>query len=178
MAPSLILHSCCAPCSSAVVKKLIDDYQITVLFYNPNIEPKAEYLKRKEEQIRLLSILNVPFIDIDYDNEVFDEKTKEYQNEKENGQRCKICYELRLEKTALIGTQNNFKYFCTTLTISPHKKSDIINYIGNKIAENHPIEYLAFDFKKQGGFEESLELSKKYDLYRQNYCGCRYSKGA
>ncbi len=172
----LLLHSCCGPCSSSVIERLKNYFNITVLYYNPNIEPIEEYYKRKEEQIRLLKELNVEFLDIDYLNEEYHNKIVGFENEPENGLRCPLCYELRMEKTAKIAKDNNFDYFCTTLTVSPHKPSKIINEIGIKLQDKYNLPYLLSDFKKEDGYKRSIELSKEYNLYRQDYCGCLYSK--
>lgn len=173
----LLLHSCCGPCSSSVIERLRDYFDITVIYYNPNIEPKEEYEKRKSEQLRLLNELGIKFMDIDYLNNEYHEKVKGYENEPENGLRCPLCFELRLDKTASKAKENNFDYFGTTLTVSPHKNSKIINEIGLKLEETHGVKFLLSDFKKEDGYKRSIELSKKYDLYRQDYCGCLYSKG-
>ena len=146
-------------------------------YYNPNIEPKEEYEKRKSEQLRLLNELGIKFMDIDYLNNEYHEKVKGYENEPENGLRCPLCFELRLDKTASKAKENNFDYFGTTLTVSPHKNSKIINEIGLKLEEKYGVKFLLSDFKKEDGYKRSIELSKKYDLYRQDYCGCLYSKG-
>lgn len=173
----LLLHSCCGPCSSSVIERLRDYFDITVIYYNPNIEPKEEYEKRKSEQLRLLNELGIKFMDIDYLNNEYHEKVKGYENEPENGLRCSLCFELRLDKTASKAKENNFDYFGTTLTVSPHKNSKIINEIGLKLEEKYGVKFLLSDFKKEDGYKRSIELSKKYDLYRQDYCGCLYSKG-
>lgn len=172
----LLLHSCCGPCSSSVIERLKDYFDITVLYYNPNIEPLEEYLKRKEEQIRLLNELNIKFMDIDYLNEEYRLKVIGYEKEPENGLRCHICYRLRLEKTAILAKENNFDYFTTTLTVSPYKNSKVINEIGLELQSKYNINYLVSDFKKEDGYKRSIELSKKYNLYRQDYCGCLFSK--
>lgn len=173
---NLLLHSCCGPCSSSVIERLKEYFDITVLYYNPNIEPVEEYLKRKNEQLRLLKELDVKFLDIDYLNEEYHNTIKGYENEPENGARCPLCYKLRMEKTAKLAKDNNFDYFCTTLTVSPHKPSKIINEIGLDLEKEYHIPYLLSDFKKEDGYKRSIELSKEYDLYRQDYCGCLYSK--
>jgi epoxyqueuosine reductase len=173
----LLLHSCCGPCSSSVIERLLPYFDITVLYYNPNIEPKEEYEKRKGEQLRLLNELKIKYLDIDYLNEEYHEKVKGYEKEPENGVRCHICYELRLDKTASKAKENNFDYFCTTLTVSPYKNSKVINEIGIKLQNKYDIKYLLSDFKKEDGYKRSVELASKYNLYRQNYCGCLYSKG-
>lgn len=173
----LLLHSCCGPCSSSVIERLKDYFDITVIYCNPNIEPKEEYEKRKSEQLRLLNELGIKFMDIDYLNNEYHKKIKGYENEPENGLRCPLCFELRLDKTASKAKENNFDYFGTTLTVSPHKNSKIINEIGLKLEERYGVKFLLSDFKKEDGYKRSIELSKKYDLYRQDYCGCLYSKG-
>lgn len=172
----LLLHSCCGPCSSYVIERLKADFAITVYYYNPNIEPYEEYLKRKECQTKLLERLNIPFLDADYENELYQDKTVGLENEVEGGKRCSACFELRLTKTALKANQNNFDYFGTTLTVSPHKNSQVINELGNHIAQKQEIPFLLADFKKNNGYQESIKLSQEYGLYRQNYCGCHYSK--
>ena len=172
----LLLHSCCAPCSSACLEKLTPYFDITILYYNPNIEPYEEYLKRKKEQIRLLSELNIKHMDIDYLNEEYRNKVVGYEKEPENGARCHICYRLRLEKTAKLAKENNFDYFATTLTVSPYKNAKVINEIGLNLQNKYNIKYLLSDFKKEDGYKRSIELSKRYELYRQDYCGCLFSK--
>lgn len=178
--PNLLLHSCCAPCSSQVISTLTNFFNITILYYNPNIYPKEEYLKRKEEQIKLLneieSVNKLNIIDCDYDNEVYEQTIKGLEKEKEGGSRCYKCFSLRLEKTAKIGEEKSYDYFSTTLTISPHKNSKIINIIGKSLEDKYNIKWLYSDHKKKDGYKKSIELSKKYNLYRQNYCGCIYSK--
>ena len=173
---TLLLHSCCGPCSSACIERLNDYFDITVLYYNPNIEPIEEYEKRKETQIKLLKELNIKFMDSPYDNETWREKTACLSCEPEGGKRCAVCCGIRLKYTAEQAKENNFDYFTTTLTVSPHKDSQIINRIGLQIGKNVGIQYLLSDFKKRDGYKRSLELCKKYCLYRQNYCGCLYSK--
>lgn len=177
---SILLHSCCAPCSSYVINFLAPYFNITILYYNPNIFPKNEYLKRKEEQIRLINSLKTPnkvdILDCDYDNEIYEKQIKGYENCPERGARCNICFKLRLEKTAELAKKNNYDYFCSTLTVSPYKNAKVINEIGNELAKKYQIKWLYSDFKKNDGYKKSIELSKKYNLYRQNYCGCIYSK--
>ena len=172
----LLLHSCCGPCSTAVIERLKDYFDITILYYNPNIEPKDEYIKRKEEQLKVLKEYNIKFKDIDYLNEEYRKKVIGYEKEPENGARCLICYELRLEKTAILAKENSFDYFATTLTVSPYKNAKVINEIGLKLQDKYEIKYLLSDFKKEDGYKKSIELSKKYNLYRQDYCGCLFSK--
>ncbi len=176
----LLLHSCCGPCSSYVIKTLTPYFDITILYYNPNIEPYEEYLKRKAEEIRFIkefsSVNKLEFMDCDYDNEKFKTLAKGLENEREGGARCIKCYYERLEKTALLAKKNNFDYFCTTLTVSPYKNSTIINELGAKLEEKYGVKYLYSDFKKKDGYKESIRLSNEYSLYRQDYCGCLYSK--
>jgi len=172
--PKLLMHSCCAPCSSYCITYLKDYFDITILYYNPNIEPFEEYYKRKEEQKRLCEILGVGIMDCDYDNESFRKMVLGLESEKEGGFRCFKCYELRLRKTAELAKE--FDYFTTTLTVSPYKNSNKINEIGLKLESEYGVKYLVSDFKKKEGYKKSIELSKKYNLYRQNFCGCVYSK--
>ncbi len=176
----LLLHSCCAPCSSHVITYLAPYFNITVLYYNPNIYPKEEYEKRKQEQIKLINELNTPnkldYLDCDYDNDVYEELIKGYENCPERGARCPICFKLRLEKTAKLAKEHNYDYFCTTLTVSPYKNATQINEIGASLSDKYQIKWLYSDFKKEDGYKKSIELSKKYNLYRQNYCGCIYSQ--
>ena len=168
--PTLLLHSCCAPCSSYVIEYLADYFDITVFYYNPNIQPKEEYEKRKAEQIRLLGLLDIKFSDCDYDGESFENAVIGLEAEPEGGKRCTVCFELRLMKTAQMA--QDFDYFATTLTVSPHKNAPLINEIGERVGG---AKYLASNFKKKGGYLRSIELAKKYDLYRQDYCGCKYN---
>ncbi len=175
--PKLLLHSCCAPCSSYVITYLYDYFDITILYYNPNIYPYEEYKKRKDEQIRLISNFNgVKIIDCDYDNHIYNEVIKGLENEPERGSRCTKCFYLRLNKTGEIAKKNDFEYFGTTLTVSPYKNAKLLNEIGEDISKKYDIKWLYSDFKKNDGYKKSIELSKKYDLYRQDYCGCIYSK--
>ncbi len=176
----LLLHSCCAPCSSYVISYLINYFDITILYYNPNIFPYEEYEKRKREQIKLIHELNennnLSFIDCDYDNELYNKSVKGFENEPERGSRCSICYEMRMEKAAIIAKENGYDYFCTTLSVSPYKNADLINEIGEILEKKYNIKWLYSDFKKKDGYKKSIILSEKYGLYRQNYCGCIYSK--
>ena len=178
--PNLLLHSCCAPCSSYVISYLSNYFNITILYYNPNISPKEEYNKRKEEQIRLIKELKtknkVDFLDCDYDNDIYEELIKGLEHEKEGGPRCYKCFTLRLEKTAILAKKLNYHFFGTTLTVSPYKNSTVINSIGEELSNKYQINWLYSDFKKKDGYKQSIILSKKYNLYRQNYCGCIYSK--
>lgn len=177
--PSLLLHSCCAPCSSAVLERLIEHFDITVLYYNPNIEPYEEYLKRKEEEKKFLSTIKSPnkltMLDADYNNDVFKSITKGHESDPERGARCYLCYKERLRYTFEKAKENNFDYFGTTLSVSPYKSSKWLNQIGLEL-ETDKTKFLVADFKKKDGYKRSIELSKKYGLYRQDYCGCIYSK--
>jgi len=175
----ILLHSCCAPCSSHVITFLTKYFDITILYYNPNISPKSEYDKRKEEQIRLIKeidkINNIDIIDCDYDNDKYESLIKGYEDCPERGERCTICFNLRLEKTAKLAKELNYDYFCSTLTVSPYKNSKLINEIGESLSKKYNIKWLYSDFKKDNGYKKSIDLSHKYNLYRQNYCGCKYS---
>ena len=178
--PTLLLHTCCAPCSTAVIARLSGYFKITVFYYNPNIEPYEEYLKRKEEQQRLLKVFPskypLAFLDCDYENEKFHAMAKGLEEEKERGPRCFKCYRLRLEKTALKAKENHFDYFGTSLTVSPYKNAQKLNEIGLELAKEYGVSYLVSDFKKEDGYRKSIMYSKEYQLYRQDYCGCIYSK--
>lgn len=178
--PKLLLHVCCGPCSSYVLEYLCKYFDITIFYYNPNISPKEEYDKRVEEVKRLLKtasfIKNVKFVNGKYENEKFEEIAKGLEEEKEGGKRCKKCYHLRLYETAKYAKNNSFDYFTTTLSISPYKDANALNSIGKKLSEEFDIPYLFSDFKKKNGYKRSIELSKEYNLYRQDFCGCIYSK--
>lgn len=173
---SVLLHTCCGPCSSACIERLREYLDVTVYYYNPNVEPMDEYLKRKETQIKLLEELDIPYIDADYDNDYYRASVKGLESEKEGGARCPVCFKIRLKRTAEVAKEHGFDYFCTSLTVSPHKNSDIINKIGHAIGEEVGIKFLYSDFKKREGYKRSIELSKEYDLYRQDYCGCLFAK--
>lgn len=176
--PSLLLHACCAPCSSYVLEYLHSHFDITLFFYNPNIYPKDEYIKRLAELKRLIREmkLDIKIIEKDYEPNAFFDISKGLENMPEGGERCKKCYRLRLQKTASEAKEGGYDYFCTTLSISPHKNAEWINEIGNKLSNTNGIPFLPSDFKKKNGYKRSIELSKKYDLYRQNFCGCVFSK--
>ena len=178
--PKVLLHSCCAPCSSYVIEYLSKYFYLTILYYNPNISPREEYEKRKEEQIRLINSMDtkykVDIIDVDYDNDLYEDAIKGLENEPERGSRCTVCFNLRLDKTAIMARDGNYDYFATTLTLSPYKNAKLINEIGFELEKKYQIPYLASDFKKKNGYKRSIELSHEYNLYRQNYCGCKYSK--
>lgn len=177
--PTLLLHSCCGPCSTWVIDYLKDYFEITVIYYNPNIEPEEEYLHRKKEQIRFLQEYQkaqVNFLDCDYDNPSFKEIAKGLEKEKEGGARCNKCFYMRLFKTASMAKAKGFAYFGTTLTVSPHKNSRLINEIGEYIAKKLDVAFIYGDFKKNDGYKKSILLSQEYNLYRQDYCGCLYGK--
>lgn len=180
LVPTILLHSCCAPCSSHVIDVLSKHFNITILYYNPNIEPYEEYLKRKEEEIRFIKEYNntnrLDIIDCDYDNEKYHELVKGLEDCKEGGNRCFKCYRMRLEYTAIKAKELNYDYFGTTLTVSPYKNSQKLNEIGEELEKKYNIKYLYSDFKKNNGYKHSIEMSKEYNLYRQNYCGCIYSQ--
>ena len=178
--PTLLLHSCCGPCSSAVLERLIAHFQVTLLYYNPNIEPEAEYLHRLAEQKRLLTLApgGVQLLPCAYDHEAFEAFAPAMADEPEGGKRCLQCFALRLEYTAKEAKARGFEYFTTTLSVSPHKNAENINRVGQGIGEKYGVKYLMADFKKKNGYLRSLQLSREYDLYRQDYCGCLYSKPA
>ena len=173
----MLLHSCCGPCSSAVLERLVGEYDVTVLYYNPNIQPQEEYQKRKAEQLRLIkeAYPQVKVLDCDYDAQSFTDSIKGLEKEKEGGARCTVCFTLRLNECAKRAKQGGFDIFATTLSVSPYKNAELINKIGLEKSSEYDIEYLVSDFKKKNGYLRSLQLAKKYNLYRQNYCGCMYS---
>ncbi|MBQ6873846.1 MAG: epoxyqueuosine reductase QueH [Clostridia bacterium] len=177
--PSLLLHACCAPCSSYCLEYLAEYFSITVFFYNPNLYPADEYDKRADEVRRLISLLQVKnpvkLIVADFDGKEFYAKVRGMEKLPEGGERCRRCFELRLEKTAEIAKENSFDFFTTTLTISPLKNAQVINEVGEEMAEKYGVAHLPSDFKKKGGYKRSVELSAEFGLYRQNYCGCVYS---
>lgn len=179
--PKLMLHSCCAPCSSYCIEYLSQYFEITVFYYNPNIYPDEEYWLRVKEQQRFIENFptknKVSFIEGDYDKQCFYDMAKGLENVPERGERCHKCYELRLRKTAEIAKKEQCDYFATTLTISPQKDSSVLNTIGERIANDlgDSVKYLATDFKKKSGYLRSCEISKEYDMYRQDYCGCVFS---
>ncbi len=171
----LLLHSCCGPCSTHVINCLKDDYDLTIFYFNPAIFPQEEYQKRLLEQKRYAKIVNVKVIDGTWDEEEYLRLVKGHELDKEGGERCAICFEQRLKKTAQVAKQMGFDLFATTLTVSPHKNSLVINSIGERIAKEEGIPFLNENFKKKDGYLDSIRLSKQYGLYRQNYCGCRFS---
>ena len=193
--PRLLLHACCAPCSSYCLEYLREFFDVTVFFYNPNITADAEYKKRVEEEKRLIAELNlqveeqsfpemnsseragkIGIIEGDYDPKVFYDAVKGYEDCREGGDRCRKCFELRLNETARIAADEGFDLMTTTLTISPLKNADVLNEVGEQAARAKGITFLPSDFKKKEGYKRSIELSRKFGLYRQDFCGCSFSK--
>ena len=178
--PSLLLHSCCGPCSSYVLEVLTQYFNVTLLYYNPNIYPESEYYKRYDEQKKIIE--KMPFIhpvkimECSYDENEFLSAAKGYEDEREGGSRCEKCFILRMKKTAQLAAENGFDFFTTTLSVSPHKNAPLLNKIGEELSREYSVKFLYADFKKKEGYKRSIELSKKYELYRQDYCGCRFSK--
>ena len=178
--PRILLHSCCAPCSTHVIDTLSPCFDITVLYYNPNIEPYEEYEKRKQEEVRFISEYQaknkLDILDVQHENELFREMARGLEDVPEGGARCIKCYYLRMEKTAKLAREHGYDYFATTLTVSPLKNSQKLNDIGRILSEQYGIQYLYSDFKKKEGYKHSIEMARVYDLYRQDYCGCVFSK--
>ena len=180
----LLLHSCCGPCSTACIERLLPDYNVTVFFYNPNITDREEYEKRKEAQLKFINLYNeklsdedkIQFIEGEYLPEEFYDVASEYASEPEGGVRCTECFKLRLERTAQAALRTGNTVFGTTLTVSPHKNYNLISAIGWELSVKYNLEFLDMDFKKKAGFQRSIQMSKEYGLYRQNYCGCEFSK--
>lgn len=177
---TLLLHACCAPCSSAVLERLSNFFKITIIYYNPNITEEKEYLKRLEELKNFIKKLKTKYpiniIDTRYNPKEFFTIAKGLEKEKERGKRCYECYKLRLEETAKVAKKQGFDFFTTTLTLSPYKNTTWLNEIGEELSKKYQASYLYSDFKKKNGYKRSIELSKEYNLYRQDYCGCIYSK--
>ena len=178
--PKLLIHSCCAPCSSSVLELLSEYFDITVLYYNPNIYPPEEFKIRTIEQIRFAKEMNfknpVKVVTCDYDSKKFYDAVKGLEDEPEGGARCTECFRLRLRETARYASENGFDMFTTTLSVSPLKNSQLLNELGGEIAKEYGLEYFYSDFKKKNGYKRSCELSAQYGLYRQDYCGCVFSK--
>lgn len=182
--PQLLMHSCCGPCSTACIERMAPDYEITVFFYNPNITDKEEYEKRKESQIKFIREYNedpsipykVSYMEGDHDVDGFTSLCGKYADEPEGGKRCGLCFDMRLEKTAMTAALLNYDSFTTTLTVSPHKDHKAIFAIARRHAATYQVGFLEEDFKKRDGFRRSVQLAKKYDLYRQDFCGCEYSR--
>lgn len=171
---NLLLHICCAPCSTHVIRLLKEDFNVTAYFYNPNIHPKKEYLLRLEALKKFAERTGLKYIEGLYDTERWFKETKGYEAEPEGGKRCEICYRLRVGETARFA-KGKFEWFATTLTVSPHKNAKVINSIGEELADRYGLKFYAADFKKKDGFKKSVQLSKEHNLYRQSYCGCVYS---
>jgi len=176
--PRLLLHSCCGPCSSYVLEYLTAHFDVTVLFYGPNIQPEAEYEKRLHYQREVLRHIPAKLLDCAWDGEAFERIAQGLEAEPEGGARCTACFLLRLEETAKRAAAGGFDYFCTTLTVSPHKDAERINRIGQAMAQRYGVRWLPADFKKRGGYLRSIQLAREYELYRQDWCGCRFSRGA
>ena len=182
--PYMLLHSCCGPCSTAVIERLAERYRVTVYFYNPNITDPEEYGRRLEAQLQVIEKFNrgrdpedaVRFVEGPYDPERFFDAVKGLESEPENGARCDVCFRLRLEKTAEAAENGQFDEFATTLSVSPHKKTERINAVGYELEKHTAPAFLDESFKKKDGFRRSVELSKEYGIYRQNYCGCVFSQ--
>lgn len=177
--PKLLMHSCCAPCSSYCLEKVTDFFKTDVFYYNPNITDTDEYFKRLTEQILFVEKVykgSVKVIEGDYVKADFLNAVKGLENEKEGSSRCKLCYKLRMEETAKTAKELGYDYFTTTLSVSPYKISSWLNEIGEELEKQYGVKYLYADFKKENGYKRSIELSNEYGLYRQNYCGCEFSK--
>lgn len=182
--PSLLMHSCCGPCSTACIERMAPDYEITIFFYNPNINDRAEYDKRKENQIKFIEEYNknpekpgkIAFMEGDYDVDDYLDLCGAYGDEPEGGKRCWLCFDMRLKKTAETAAMLNFDTFTTTLTVSPHKDKNAIFAIGRRHSDTYKVGFLEEDFKKKDGFKRSCELARQYDLYRQDFCGCEFSR--
>lgn len=172
----LLLHSCCGPCSTQVIDVLKNDYELTILYYNPNIDTEEEYAHRLSEQRRYCEAVGVKVIEVGYQPGDYLEAVKGLEAEPEGGSRCEVCFRLRLAKTARLAKELGFDLFATTLTVSPHKNSIVINRVGKEIEAAEHIEFLDGNFKKQDGYKKSIEFAREYNLYRQNYCGCKFSK--
>ncbi len=175
--PKLLLHSCCGPCSSSVLELLIKYFDVDIYYYNPNIYPESEFIKRSNAQKSLLKKLdsNIKFIEGKYDYSLFNDTISGLESEKEGGSRCRKCINLRMEEACRYAKDNGYEFFTTTLSVSPHKNSKMINEIGFSLEKKYDMPYLYSDFKKKDGYKRSIVLSKEYDLYRQDYCGCQYS---
>ena len=176
MTSSILLHTCCAPCSTHVITELKKNYTVTLFFYNPNVHPEEEYNKRLEETKKIANALEAPLIEGNYDPKSWFNTVKSHEKAKEGGERCKLCFKLRLEKTVKLAKEKPFDFFTTTLTVSPYKNAEIISQIGRELEKKHNIKFLSSTFKKKDGYNKSIQLSRKHNLYRQHYCGCIYSK--
>jgi len=178
--PALLLHACCAPCSSAALERLSGHFEITILYYNPNIDPPAEYHRREEELERFVreAGYRFPVVELPYDPQEFYTAVRGLEQEPERGARCTVCYRLRMERAAQYAAENGFGWFCTTLSISPLKDPVRLNTIGAELAAQYGLHYLPSEFRKKDGYKRSLVLSREYGLYRQDYCGCVFSRTA
>ena len=178
--PRLFLHSCCAPCSSYVLEYLSEHFAITVFYFNPNIAPEEEYRKRVEEQKRLIeqlpAVYPIQFLEGRYEPEEFYSRVRGLEKEPEGGARCRVCFELRLEEAARLAAEGGYDYYTTTLSISPLKNAQVLAQVAMEMGEKWGVAWLPSDFKKKEGYKRSIQLSSEYDLYRQNYCGCIFSK--
>ena len=172
---TLLLHICCAPCSTQVIKVLQQDYEVTGYFYNPNLYPEEEYQRRLDTMQQFATQIGIPLIFGEYNINQWLEAVNRYVLEPEGGTRCAICYRFRLEQTAKLAKEKGFEYFASTLTISPHKPASIINQIGLELGTKYAVSFYSGDFKKKDGFKHSCSLAKEFQLYRQTYCGCKYS---
>ena len=176
--PALLLQSCCGPCSSYVLEYLTQYFDVTLLYYNPNIQPEAEYEKRLFYQREVLKHIPAKLMACDYDGAAFEAAVRGAEDEPEGGERCTRCFRLRLEETAKRAAAGGFSWFCSTLTVSPHKDAARINRIGAALGERYGVKWLPSDFKKRDGYLRSIRLSEEYGLYRQDWCGCRYARSA
>lgn len=182
--PTLLLHACCGPCATSCVERLAKDYDITIYYYNPNITDREEYRIRRDTLIQFINIFNkknknifyIKYIEGPYEPGRYLIKTKENKNDPEGGLRCNICFYIRMEETAEKASELGMDYFTTTLSVSPHKNYEIIRTIGAELEKKYKIKFLDIDFKKKNGFCRSVEISKEYGLYRQNFCGCEYTR--
>ena len=178
--PRLFLHSCCAPCSSYVLEYLSQYFEITVFYFNPNIAPEEEYRKRVEEQKRLIeqlpAVYPIQFVEGHYEPEEFYSRVRGLEKEPEGGSRCRVCFELRLEETARLAAEGRYDYYTTTLSISPLKNAQVLAEVAIEMGQKWGVSWLPSDFKKKEGYKRSIQLSSEYDLYRQNYCGCVFSR--
>lgn len=174
--PKILLHSCCAGCTAYVSKLLEKEYAVTSYFFNPNIQPFSEYEKRCAELKKYCQKIETPFIEADYEMDKWQELIEGFESEPEKGERCLICYAMRLEKTAEFAREHGYDYFATTLSVSPHKLADRINQFGNKITRMYGVKFHEADFKKNDGYKQACAISRAENFYRQNYCGCVYSQ--
>lgn len=174
--PSLLLHSCCGPCSSYVLEYLTRHFDVTVLFYGPNIQPREEYDKRLYYQKKVIERYGAGHMECGYDGGAFEEAVRGLEDEPEGGARCTVCFELRIGETARLAAERGFEYYCTTLSVSPHKDAERINDIGRAVGGKYGVRWLPSDFRKRGGYQRSIELSRELELYRQDYCGCLYGR--